>query len=59
MTTVSPKKGHDPSRVNEGEKARQATYADFIHDYNNRRAHTAIGGLTPMQRVHDVTGKYI
>ncbi|MFC6145343.1 IS481 family transposase [Corynebacterium nasicanis] len=40
------------------EKARQATYADFIHDYNCHRAHTAIGGLTPMQRVHNVTGKY-
>ncbi|GAB3706413.1 hypothetical protein GCM10027595_19790 [Corynebacterium nasicanis] len=37
---------------------RRATYADFIHDYNCHRAHTAIGGLTPMQRVHNVTGKY-
>ncbi|WP_288832071.1 IS481 family transposase [uncultured Corynebacterium sp.] len=41
------------------ERARQQTYAAFIHDYNYHRAHTAIGGLTPAQRVHNVTGKYI
>lgn len=40
------------------EQARQQTYADFIHDYNYHRTHTAIGGLTPAQRVHNVTGKY-
>ncbi len=40
------------------EKARQQTYAEFIHEYNYHRAHTAIGGLTPAQRVHNVTGKY-
>lgn len=40
------------------EQARQATYEKFIHEYNYHRAHTAIGGLTPMQRVHNVTGKY-
>ncbi len=40
------------------EKARQQTYAEFIHDYNYHRAHTAIDGLTPAQRVHNVTGKY-
>ncbi|MDY5785080.1 MAG: IS481 family transposase, partial [Corynebacterium sp.] len=33
-------------------------YADFLHDYNNHRAHTAIGGLTPAQRIHNVTRKY-
>lgn len=45
-------------RAYDSEKARQAAYARFIHDYNCHRAHTAIGGLTPLQRVHNVTGKY-
>ena len=40
------------------EWARQQTYADFIHESNYHRAHTAIDGLTPAQRVHNVTGKY-
>lgn len=34
-------------RAYDSEKARQAAYAGFIHDYNCNRAHTAIGGLTP------------
>ncbi|WP_407918953.1 integrase core domain-containing protein [Corynebacterium timonense] len=41
------------------EKARQQTHAEFIHDYNDHRSHTVIDGLTPAQRVHNVTGKYI
>lgn len=41
------------------ERARQATYEEFVHEYNCHRAHTAIGGLTPQQRVHNVTGQYI
>ncbi|SDS04714.1 Transposase [Corynebacterium timonense] len=45
-------------RLYASEKARQQTYAEFIHDYNYHRAHTAIGGLTPAQRVHNITGKY-
>ena len=40
------------------EQARQVTYAEFIHTYNCHRAHTAIKGLTPWQRVHNVTGQY-
>ncbi len=40
------------------EKAQQQTYTEFIHEYNYHRAHTAIDGLTPAQRVHNVTGKY-
>ncbi len=40
------------------EKARQQTHAEFLHDYNDHRAHTVIDGLTPAQRVHNATGKY-
>ncbi len=36
---------------------RPQTYTEFIHDYNYHRAHTATGGLTPAQPVHNVTGK--
>ena len=46
------------ARAYASERARQATYKEFIHGYNYHCAHTAIGGLTPMQRVHNVTGKY-
>jgi len=38
--------------------ARAATYADWIHHYNHHRPHTGIGGLTPAQRIHNVTGNY-
>lgn len=41
------------------EQSRKETYTDFLHEYNYHRAHTAIDGLTPAQRVHNVTGKYI
>ncbi len=37
---------------------RQATYTDWLHNYNHHRPHTAIAGLTPAQRVHNVTGNY-
>lgn len=40
------------------EQARQATYEDFIHEFNCHRAHTAINGLTPLQRVHNLPRKY-
>ena len=38
--------------------ARSATYADWLHFYNHHRPHTAIGGLTPSDRVHNLTGNY-
>ena len=38
--------------------ARAATYAGWLHSYNHHRPHTGIGGLTPAQRVHNVTGNY-
>jgi transposase InsO family protein len=36
---------------------RAATYQDWIHDYNHHRPHTALGGLSPIDRVHNVNGK--
>jgi transposase InsO family protein len=38
--------------------ARASTYQTWIHWYNHHRHHTGIGGLTPAQRVHNLTGKY-
>lgn len=38
--------------------ARSATYAGWLHHYNHHRPHTALGGQTPAQRVHNVTGNY-
>lgn len=37
--------------------ARAATYQAWIHSYNHHRPHTALGGLTPIDRVHNVSGK--
>ena len=38
--------------------ARAKTYANWLHTYNHHRPHTGIAGLTPAQRVHNVTGNY-
>jgi len=38
--------------------ARASTYPDWVHHYNHHRPHTGIGGLTPADRVHNVTGNY-
>ncbi len=38
--------------------ARAATHADWLHHYNHHRPHTGIGGLTPAQRIHNVTRNY-
>ncbi|MBZ5739299.1 integrase core domain-containing protein, partial [Nocardioides mangrovi] len=40
------------------DEARAATYAAWLHFYNHHRPHTGIGGLTPADRVHNVTGNY-
>ena len=37
--------------------ARTATYQAWIHSYNHHRPHTALGGLSPIDRVHNVNGK--
>ncbi|TFD73856.1 integrase core domain-containing protein, partial [Cryobacterium gelidum] len=38
-------------------QARAATYLDWIHSYNHHRPHTGIGGKSPIDRVHNVSGK--
>jgi transposase InsO family protein len=40
------------------DSARAATYADWLHSYNHHRPHTGIAGLTPADRIHNVTGNY-
>lgn len=42
----------------DSEETRSATYQDWIHWYNHHRHHTGIGGQTPAQRVHNLTGNY-
>lgn len=37
---------------------RAATYTHWLHHYNYHRPHTGIGGLTPSERVHNLTGNY-
>lgn len=39
------------------EAEREAAYADWLHHYNHHRPHTGLGGSTPAQRVHNLTGK--
>ena len=39
------------------EAERAADFPAWLHHYNHHRPHTGIGGLTPMQRLHNVTGK--
>jgi transposase InsO family protein len=38
---------------------RVALLGDWLHRYNYHRAHTALGGLPPIQRVNNVCGNYI
>lgn len=40
------------------EAEREAAYTGWLHHYNHHRPHTGIGGLTPSDRVHNLTGKY-
>ena len=40
------------------DEARSATYPDWLHNYNHHRPHTGIGGQTPADRVHNLTGNY-
>lgn len=42
----------------ESDAARAATYDAWLHHYNHHRPHTGIGGLTPSERVHNLTGNY-
>lgn len=40
------------------EAERDAAYADWLHTYNHHRPHTALGGATPADRVHNLVGNY-
>lgn len=41
------------------DEARASTYDAWLHHYNHHRPHTGIGGQTPSERVHNLTGNYI
>lgn len=45
------------ARHYESDAARAATYQAWIHDYNHHRPHTALGGQSPIDRAHNVSGK--
>ena len=40
------------------ESAREDSYAAFSHGCDHHRSHTAIEGLSPADRVHNLTRKY-
>lgn len=40
------------------DEARAATYPAWLHYYNHHRPHGGIGGATPSDRVHNLTGNY-
>jgi transposase InsO family protein len=40
------------------ETERRAALPGFLHWYNHHRAHTALAGSTPANRVHNLTGQY-
>jgi transposase InsO family protein len=46
------------ARPYDSDAARTATYADWLHHYNHHRPHTGLGGQTPSDRVHNLTGNY-
>jgi transposase InsO family protein len=46
------------ARVYASEAERVATYAEFIHNYNHHRGHTALGGKSPADRVPNLRGQY-
>ena len=39
------------------DQARADAYPAWIHHYNHHRPHTGIGGKSPIERVHNVSGK--
>ena len=45
------------ARHYDSDAARAATYQAWIHSYNHHRPHTALGGLSPIDRAHNVSGK--
>lgn len=45
-------------RAYDSDEARTATYGTWLHHYNHHRPHTGLGGQTPSDRVHNLTGNY-
>jgi transposase InsO family protein len=45
-------------QVYDSEAERLAALEDFLHCYNHHRRHTSLGGLTPIDRVNNVSGQY-
>ncbi|MGA7147188.1 MAG: IS481 family transposase [Microbacterium sp.] len=45
------------ARPYESESQREAAYPAWLHHYNHHRPHTGLGGSTPAERVHNLTGK--
>jgi transposase InsO family protein len=45
-------------RVDVSNPQRAAALDDWLHRYNHHRAHTALGGLPPISRVHNGPGSY-
>lgn len=45
------------ARPYSSEAERDAAYALWLHHYNHHRPHTGLGGSTPAERVHNLTGK--
>ncbi|MDX6321142.1 MAG: hypothetical protein QOF52_1000, partial [Propionibacteriaceae bacterium] len=39
------------------EADRVAAFADWLHDYNHHRGHTALGGQPPASRVTNLSGQ--
>ncbi len=46
------------ARAYDSDAARTATHATWLHHYNHHRPHTGLGGQTPSDRVHNLTGNY-
>ena len=46
------------ARPYRSEHERAATYQAWLHEYNHHRAHGGIGGLSPINRVHNVPKSY-
>ncbi len=46
------------ARPYQSETEREIAYEAWLHEYNHHRPHTALGGHTPSERVHNLTGKY-
>jgi len=40
------------------DEARAADYGTWLHHYNHHRPHSGIGGHSPIDRVHNVSGSY-